>query len=266
MRRLNADEVKEIQIGILDVVASFCEKNQIKYWLNSGTLLGAVRHEGYIPWDDDIDIGMLREEYERFMKTFNKSNSRYRFLCFEDDDNYEYPYGKVIDSETVLYEPDKNGKKLSVNIDVFVVDAAPDDDETAKKMFDRRDRLRFRESFSRSKRVLPGESFPRKAVKCFFHFLYCRTPAKKYIKKMIDNSKQFYKQDKKRVGDFTGYARIVTDKTVFDSFIDVLFEGKEYKAPIGYDEWLTGIYGDYMQLPPEEKRVTHHKYEAYLLD
>ena len=80
---------------------------------------------------------------------------------------------------------------------------------------------------------------------------------------MIENTKRYNNIETKRVGDFTGYAKVVTDRSVFDSFIDVTFEGKQYKAPVGYDVWLKEIYGDYMSLPPVEERVTHHRFEAY---
>ena len=78
MREILLDELKKTQIEILDVVDTFCRENNINYWLDSGTLLGAIRHGGYIPWDDDIDIGMLRKDYDIFLKKFNEKNERYR--------------------------------------------------------------------------------------------------------------------------------------------------------------------------------------------
>ena len=79
MRKVELEELRKIQISILDVVADFCEKHKINYWIDSGTLLGAIRHKGYIPWDDDIDIGMLREDYDKFKKLFNQYNDRYLY-------------------------------------------------------------------------------------------------------------------------------------------------------------------------------------------
>ena len=109
MNEIKLDELKKIQLDILVFIDDFCEKNNINYWIDCGTLLGAVRHKGYIPWDDDIDIGMLREDYDKFMKIFNNccNNSKYKFISYETDKNWPFPFGKVLDITTVLYEPDK---------------------------------------------------------------------------------------------------------------------------------------------------------------
>ena len=117
LRRIEQDELKKIQIEILNVVSTFCEKNDIRYWIDCGTLLGAIRHKGYIPWDDDIDIGMLRPDYDRFMQLFNQENERYKFYSIENNTKFLCPHGKVLDTSTILYEPNKKGNKLSVNID-----------------------------------------------------------------------------------------------------------------------------------------------------
>lgn len=265
MRRLNTEEVKKIQIEILDVVSSFCEENNINYWLDSGTLLGAIRHKGYIPWDDDIDIGMLREDYDKFAELFNQSNDRYRFVDIDNTPDFYVAFAKIIDTNTLLYEPDKNGNKLAINIDLFVYDNAPDDDRLVKKMYNKRDRLRTIALFSKNSNVLENDSIKNKILKRVLHLLCMPFSREKCLKKMIVNSKRFSKQETERVGNFTCVVRLASDKRIFDSFVSVPFEEKHYKAPVGYDKWLRDLYGDYMKLPPVEKQVTHHLYEAYYL-
>lgn len=265
MRRLNTEEVKKIQIEILDVVSSFCEENNINYWLDSGTLLGAIRHKGYIPWDDDIDIGMLREDYDKFAELFNQSNDRYRFVDIDNTPDFYVAFAKIIDTNTLLYEPDKNGDKLSVNIDLFVYDNAPDDDKTLNKMYKQRDRLTFIALFSRGAQITKYDSSLRRFTKRVLHLLLMGFSSPKCVKKIIDISKTYKDSETKRLGNFTCAPDIASRKSIFSSFINVEFEGKQYKAPVGYDEWLTDFYGDYMELPPEQERVTHHQYEAYLL-
>ena len=104
MRRIGMSELRKHQLEILDFVVEFCEENDIHYWLDSGTLLGAVRHKGYIPWDDDIDIGMLREDFDRFTQRFRDkcSKTAYVFRCPEVDKNWHLPFGKVMDMTTLL--------------------------------------------------------------------------------------------------------------------------------------------------------------------
>lgn len=265
MRRLNLEEVKKIQLEILDVVSDFCEKNNINYWLDSGTLLGAIRHQGYIPWDDDIDIGMLREDYERFGELFNKTNERYRLVDLENTPDFYLAYGKIIDTNTVLYEPDKKGDKLAVNIDLFIYDNVPDDDKLLKKLYNKRDRLVFLHYFNRRNRIAKSDSILKKAVKESIHLSVCRIPSDKFLKEIINNSRRYSDKNSKRIGNLRStITRLAVDKKCFSAFVKKPFEGKEYSVLIGYDEYLKQLFGDYMQLPPEEKRVTHHKFEAYM--
>ena len=101
---ISADERKKISLDILKYVAEYCEKNDIKYFLAYGTLLGAVRHKGFIPWDDDIDLIMFRDDYNKFVSTFNKNdnNSKFKVLSFEYK-TYSLPYAKVTDTETCIW-------------------------------------------------------------------------------------------------------------------------------------------------------------------
>lgn len=263
MKRIEAEELKTIQLQILSEVCSFCEQQKIQYWLDNGTLLGAVRHKGYIPWDDDIDIGMLREDYDRFMNLFNQYNTRYKFYCIENNPHFLYPHGKVLDTMTVLYEPDKKGNKLSVNIDVFVYDNAPNDDKKVEKMYDHRDKYRRLQELRCAKNRPHGNIIRRICVYIVRAALHL-FPRNYFVKKILKNSKKHVNANTTRVGNFMSYSRIACDKSIFNEFIKVEFEGKEYNAPIGYDEWLRAFYKDYMKLPPEEKRVSHHTFEAYI--
>ena len=261
LKKIDSEELKKIQIQILDVVDDFCNKNKIKYWINAGTLLGAIRHGGYIPWDDDIDLGMLREDFDKFIYSFNDENDKYKVYCFENNDDFYYPFAKVLDTDTVLYEPDEKGSKLSVNIDIFVYDNAPDDIRKLKKQFIKRDLLR---RCVQTKLGLYDKKSKIKVVMySLFYVAILPFSTKKLMKKMISNQKKYNNVNTNLVGDYTGYYRVVIDKKSFQKTIKKKFEGKEYNAPIGYDKWLTTLYGDYMKLPPKEKQVTHHVFKAY---
>lgn len=265
MKEIHGEELKQIQLNILDVVTSFCEEHRISYWLDSGTLLGAIRHKGYIPWDDDIDLGMLRGDYDRFMALFNQHNQRYQFFSIENNKKFYYAHGKVLDTQTVLYEPDEKGNKLSINIDIFVYDEVPNDPRELKRMYDRRDWLRMlhqQRTFNYSPR---GNAIRRSAV-YFFRCCLKIVPRNFFIEKLLMNSKKHCGKNLDHVGNFTAYTRMVCHKRVFCSFIEAEFEGKLYKIPAGYDEWLRAFYGDYMELPPVEKRVSHHTFKAYIIE
>ena len=263
MRRIYGNELKKIKLEILDVVVSFCEKNGISYWLDGGTLLGSVRHKGYIPWDDDIDVGMLRPDYDKFMRLFNQENDRYIFYSIENNPDFYYASGKVMDTNTILYEPDKAGTKLSINIDIDVYDNAPDSDKEVFKMYNKRDRLRRLHSMRTSAAMPRGNIIRRFCVRCLRMAMRI-FPENYFIRKLSDNSKKYNKIDLNMVGNFNLYTRMVCGKYVFREFIDREFEGKLYKIPIGYDEWLSKFYGEYMELPPKEQRVSHHMFEAYV--
>ena len=268
-KRLSLEELKRRQIGILDAVAAFCDDQGIRYYLSGGTLLGAVRHKGYIPWDDDIDICMMREDYEKFLRVFNGSNERYKVYSIENDPRFPREYGKVLDTHTLLYEPDERGKKLCVNIDLFVNDAAPADDRLVRQMYDRRDSLR-------RKKILREQSKYQKVTGFHSLWYYIRgvfrrlVPERYYVRQLVKNARSCGDPNSEYVGDFCGYyhgqPRVKVRRELFSDSTLLEFEGKRYKAPAGYDAWLTALYGDYMTLPPEKDRVSHHSFIAYSLE
>ena len=269
MKKIDQNNLKLIQIEILNFINDFCQKNNINYWLDCGTLLGAVRHKGYIPWDDDIDIGMLRKDYDKFMNTFNENNkSKYRAHCYENDKYWTYPFGKVLDESTILYEPDeKSGIKISVYVDIFVYDNAPTKKELLKKMYRKRDILYKLNNIQRFKKFTEKERQKYNYIRYPFWLLFQLLPKRIFLKKSIKNGKKYKDIETGVIGNFSDMvSHIKCDKRIFDSFIKLEFEGKKYPVPIGYKDWLEAFYGDYMILPPIEKRVSHHKYIAYFKD
>ena len=269
MKEINVDELKKIQIDILDYFDLFCKKNNIKYWLDYGTLLGAVRHKGYIPWDDDIDIGMLREDYAKAEKLFNiQSDGFYVFKTPNNDNSFRYPFGKLIQTNTVLNEYGDQGIKTGVYIDVFPYDNAPDDTKRAQKQFKKRELL------GRIRRLqLPMRDGLSIKKKIAFQLMSCmlKIIPRNMINRAIDrNASKYMHVETKNVASFTDTytdvyqtKQLLIPKQLFRDLAEAEFEHKTYPVPKDYDTWLTSLYGDYMTLPPEEKRIAHHVFEAY---
>lgn len=269
MKKIEKDELHKIQIGILDFFAEFCDNHALSYWIDYGTLLGAIRHGGYIPWDDDVDVSMLREDYDIFMEYFNReSTGRYRFLCPEKNKDYYYPFGKIIDTETVLYEMGEDGLKIGVYIDVFVVDHAPDNDEKLREIF------RIRDFYGRLRRYqLPLEKTKisvKRMVVLSIQAILKFVPRQYFVLKIISNARKYTNAETKRVCDMTDpYDKIhwVVSRELFENFCEVEFEGRKYHAPEKYDKWLKIQYGDYMKLPSkEEQAAAQHDIEAYYIE
>lgn len=267
MRQITLKELKEIQLQILDVVDAFCKKNKINYWIDCGTLLGAVRHQGYIPWDDDIDIGMLRPDYNKFINSFNKSGGQYRVYSIENNTLFPYPFAKVLDMKTTLYEPNEKGVKLAVYIDVFVYDNAPDDDTLLNKMYDKYfflKRLHTRRVQDTAIRSVGKHKILKNIGKEILKKIISETY---FAKKIASHSQKYIAEATRYIGDFTsGDIRLKAPKHIVGQFANLMFEGKEYPVPIEWNEWLRLLYGDYMALPPIEKRKTTHQFVAYVED
>ena len=134
MKAISLDELKSIQLDLLQKTADFCENNGLRYFLCGGTLLGAIRHKGYIPWDDDIDIAMPRQDYDRFVKIFNHPENYYQVVNLETNAEYAYAFAKVYDNRTILKELHYPGDTFGVYIDILPADGVKDAAQIKKIM------------------------------------------------------------------------------------------------------------------------------------
>ena len=266
MKEMTIEEIKKVQLDILIYIDKICKENNIEYSLAYGTLLGAVRHKGFIPWDDDIDIILKRLEYNKLINTlYEKNNDRYRVFSMKDE-GYFYPYAKVSDNKTFIKEknwPDYKG--LGVYVDIFPIDYVPNDNGEGY----------YLETF----RYVNG------LYNCLTDIAYVHDKTYKRLLKRLfrfrgvnrDRKKgeQYWKQkiaDMTQLSNSSIMASIVSgkycpwNKDILDNLIELEFENNKFNAVEDYDTMLRSYYGSYMELPPENERVSNHDFKAYWKD
>ena len=261
-----AKQLKCVELEIFKQFIKVCQKLNLKYYLIGGTLLGAVRHKGFIPWDDDIDVAMPRADYEIFIDRAQEFlPAKYFVQSIKSEKNIPYNFCKIRDNDTTYIE--SSIKKFNLNhgvyIDIFPLDYNPENKRQISSL-DLKNKLytiAIARKFTPTKR-----SFLKKAlIACSRIFLFFY-PYRKAVKKR----EKLYKSVKESNlwANYCGAwgKKEIFPKKWFDDIVQLEFEGLKVNAPKDYDLWLTQVYGDYMQLPPEEKRVGHHYVEICDLD
>lgn len=259
------DALKRTLLEIVDEFVGVCEMHNLQYFLIGGTLLGAVRHNGFIPWDDDLDIAMPRKDYNKFIEMFNNEESDYFMHCIETDSEYWMPFAKFRKKNTLYDSGSTRGSKSKrgIFIDVFPLDNAKEPNNFAQG---------FR---ARIVKIL------RKVVKSKISLVHSKNNEKrsKYIAKKViyyiskpitiqilvkgqqnlmtclnDIDTDYYIN----LGSQYDYRKQTIRKKMYLPSTKLRFEEKWYQAPCKYDYILRRIYGDYMKLPTVEKRISHN--------
>ena len=261
---LSLEEVKKIEFNILSEFASFCDTNNLKYYLGYGTLLGAVRHKGFIPWDDDIDVLMPRPDYDNFIKLtgYNPIKPNLETRLYRDCSHPNiYPFAKVVDTSTIVYEKGKAKKNISgLWIDILPLDGYPEDREAAKKLFNKYKTLRDFQDLATTNPFYVNQNLLKKIIKTFFIAPFVKLYGIKKLCKKIDLLAQTYSfEECQKAADFTWGDNIDSYllKSELEPAAQVEFEGKTFKAPAGWQAYLERLYGDWTQLPPENQRILH---------
>ena len=255
---ISLQERRLIQLKMLDEFHAFCESNNLRYSLAFGTLIGAIRHKGFIPWDDDVDIMMPLPDMIKLKESLVSKTIKY---CDVDTEkHFEYAFSRLAYNETYS----KRGitfKSYGVNIDLYPVFNVPDSNQESYTYFERGRKLLKKRLLYIGVRNRIISKLPVSTIPGFDHVV------RRYRDYMLFNNCPYGTTNHYFVfgGSLDKKEReaCIFDFDPFKEIIKIDFEGHQYNATSRYHNFLTQCYGDYMQLPPEEKRKTHHKFKVY---
>lgn len=253
-------KLQKIEHEILQEVVKICDENNLTYFLIGGTLLGAIRHKGFIPWDDDLDIAMPRGDYDKFLEISNDELGEEYWLHYSGNDpDYWLPFAKVKKKETIFDEANSRNivSDKGIYIDIFPLDNAKKEKSifqsvqaiTCKKMSRI---ILWKRGFYKSK--------PKLNLKILLGILKNKTVfeisnrQQKLMSMCKDKDTKYFVN----LGSNYNYVKQTVPKDKYYPPVKVEFEGLFYNAPNDWDFILKRIYGDYMKLPPVEKRITHN--------
>ena len=263
LREMTTAQLRGLMVEMLGDIHRFCQEKGISYHLVSGTLLGAVRHHGFIPWDDDLDIAMPRPDFERFRKEYD--HPYFKFISAQNDTDYPLDYAKIHDIRTFLEEDNGTDVNWGVFIDVFPVDGVPSEQE-AQRMIRRIQTIRHFASNQRVTRLFKvGKKHGlKKNVSIIVGKLLHPFVSLNQILKYEDKAMQKYDFADSAYAFYLPFIPVVIiRKDYVAETVPMPFEGIEVQVPKEYDKWLTQLYGDYMTPPPPEKQVSRHGIRAF---
>lgn len=248
---------RDIQERLLPMLKKFhevCEEHHIRYYMNSGTMLGAIRHKGFIPWDDDVDLGLFREEYDRLLKLpASVWGEDYQLAHFQNKKGYPYCFAKLYDKRTTVIEDGYVKYRGGVYLDIFPHDGAGNTEKTAH--------LRYWSNFARYWLLIYNLLEEKKAFPKSILQKWAKSRSTYAWQKRLDEAlREKSCKDCRYVANFIGRHRTkeVFDKELFGTPVLYPFEDLMLYGPEKYDEYLTQLYGNYMELPSEEEQEANH--------
>lgn len=258
LRRLQLTELE-----ILDEIVRICNKHHLRYYLAEGTLLGAVRHHGFIPWDDDLDVAMPREDYDKFLKLCETElDPQYYAHSLHTDEEYWLIFAKIRKKGTLLNEYPIRHLPLSkgIYVDIFPLDHVKSEAGLIKRLRTKCIKKTYAVISYKKGMDLPMTPFIRMVLFLTRPISIGRLAkfAEKLMRKQNKSKAEYYVN----YGSYYRTVKQTIPKSKYEPAVEMLFEGKLYTVPNDYDYVLRRAYGDYMQLPPVEKRAQQHKPEA----
>lgn len=269
---MQMEDIQRVSLEILKYVTEICERNNFRYCLAYGTLIGAIRHKGYIPWDDDVDILMPRPDYERFLEWTSAHKDEmgvYEIFNRQTNKDYIYAITRVSDSRYEIYKTDETNCGMGIFIDVYPYDGLGNDKEQAlEKLKQTRCFCDIIVDMTRKDQSIPKQLNWKGRLALRFRRLRNKLRGIDYFHNKLNDLRAGNEFDKSEfVGPLMWYFakphKVLFERSIFDKLIKVPFEDGEFYVPAEYDKMLTQEYGDYMTPPPVENQVYRHHYKAY---